>query len=100
MRARVLAAAFFSLVLIAGGMLGLGCWAFSAPRYQGPRSDHFDGERFFLAGAPPQAGFKEFWRWQMNREHAPWPARFQAPPGPPPPARVGAGDMRITFINH
>jgi len=36
------------------------------PYYQGPRSDHFDGLRFFTPGQPPDKGFLELMRWQFG----------------------------------
>lgn len=76
-----------------------GCCAFSGPRYQGPRSDHFDGERFFVEGAP-QPGPGDLLRWQLHRQHGPWRGFEDLPPGPPPPRRVGLGELRVTFVNH
>lgn len=89
-----------------GGLAGalvlavvIGGYLFSGPRYQGPPSDHFDGKRFRNRREVPHAGFGAFLRWQLGREVGPWAHRNQAP-GPPPPARVGQGEMRVTFINH
>ncbi|HUP65307.1 MAG TPA: MBL fold metallo-hydrolase [Thermoanaerobaculia bacterium] len=93
------------LILIAG--LGVAAVAtiaiagrvFSAPRYEGPPSNHFDGERFHnLAPAPHGEG--SFIKWILTRERGFWPDYLESPPAPPPPSRVGPGELRVTFINH
>ena len=74
---------------------------FSAPRYAGPVSDHFDGTRFYNPGAPPAArGLGPFLQWKLNDDPGPWRAYRDEPPGPPPPHRVGPGALRVTFVNH
>jgi L-ascorbate metabolism protein UlaG (beta-lactamase superfamily) len=79
---------------------GMGCCAFSAPRHYGPRSDHFDGERFRNPDELDPHGFAAFWKWMLTREQGPWRRWTDSPPGPPPPRRVGDGAIRVTFVNH
>lgn len=76
-----------------------GCCAYSAPRYRGPRSDHFDGRRFYTPGAR-QLDPGAVARWLVTRHRGPWSERVTEPSGPPPPARVTGGDIRVTFVNH
>jgi L-ascorbate metabolism protein UlaG (beta-lactamase superfamily) len=78
-------------------MVAAGC-ALSAPRYRGPLSDHFDGERF--RSMEPAATNRGFLRWILNRDRGPWRDRVDAPPGPKPPERVSGGALRATFVNH
>jgi L-ascorbate metabolism protein UlaG (beta-lactamase superfamily) len=82
-----------SAAAIAGRML-------AAPPYRGPPSDHFDGRQFHNQIAGAHRGVGRFLRWQLTRDRGPWPGHADAPFGPPPPARVGRGDLRITFVNH
>jgi L-ascorbate metabolism protein UlaG (beta-lactamase superfamily) len=70
----------------------------AAPRYRGPVSDHFDGQRFYNPN-PGRQGEGAFLKWMLNRERGVWSA-LEAPFGPPPPRRVGDGELRVTFINH
>jgi hypothetical protein len=70
----------------------------AAPRYRGPRSDHFDGRRFHNLDRGRQSE-RAFLKWQLTRQPGRW-RDIDAPPGPPPPARVEKGDLRVTFINH
>ncbi len=72
---------------------------FAAPRYRGPISDHFDGRRFHNPG-PGWQSERAFLKWQFNRQRGYWPRWMDAPYGPPPPKRVGDGQLRVTFVNH
>lgn len=80
--------------------VGLGCCTFSAPGYTGPRSDHFDGEVFHNQEPQESHGFFDLIKWQATREQGPWRDWTDAAPGPPPPKRVGRGELRVTFVNH
>ena len=85
--------------ILLGALGAAGCCAFSGPRYQGPKSDHFDGEVFFVEGLELQ-GPGGLFKWLSARQHGPWSGYRDLPPGPPPPARVGLGELRVTFVNH
>jgi len=73
--------------------------------YQGPRSDHFDGARFFNPGPAPQAGghgggpARFMNRWLGADERAEWPARVPVRQTTPPP-RVTGEAMLVTWIGH
>ena len=88
---------FAVLVIIA---IGYVFDPFAGPRYRGPRSDHFDGKRFFLRGSEGQRGLRDFLRWQLTTQRGAWPAFVETAYGPPPPARVDGENLRVTFINH
>lgn len=77
-----------------------GCSIFSAPRYRGPKTDHFDGERFINQSGPRTQGFGAVLKWMFTRDARPWRTWTDAPYGPPPPERVGPGELRVTFVNH
>jgi L-ascorbate metabolism protein UlaG (beta-lactamase superfamily) len=95
---RVLLAALGVIVLLGGTGLGVGCHAFSAPVYRGPKSDHFDGEKFI--NQEPREPRMTFFDWQLNRQPGPWVEWTDASPGAPPPRRVPQGSTRVTFVNH
>jgi L-ascorbate metabolism protein UlaG (beta-lactamase superfamily) len=80
-----------------GALLG---WFFSAPKYRGPKSDHFNGERFHNLQATTHAGFVEMVRWMTHREEGPWQEWREITPAPPPPERVHGGELRVTWVNH
>ena len=95
---------------IAGGLTGitlgglavatlLGCSTFDAPAYQGPRSDHYDGDEFYNEDQIDH-GFWALLEWQLTAERGPWPEWIEVEPGPPPPRRVDRGELRITWVNH
>ena len=96
-----------ALLLIVGLVLGLaGLVAFlgkifSGPNHQGPSSDHFDGKHFVNLPATQHGGLREFLRWQMHRQQGPWQSRDNpATTTGKPVARVAAGQLRVTFVNH
>ncbi len=71
----------------------------AAPRYRGPRSDHFDGKRFHNQ----QSGWQSegsFLKWMMNRRRGVWRQWVDAPPGSAPERRVDGGRLRLTVVNH
>jgi L-ascorbate metabolism protein UlaG (beta-lactamase superfamily) len=69
----------------------------AAPRYRGPLTDHFDGQRFHNAAPSVQGSFL---KWMLTRDPGHWNDWTDAPFGPPPPRAVGEGELRVTFINH
>lgn len=86
--------------------LGVGC-ALSAPRWNGAKSAHFDGQGFFTPDAPKAVGgfgslegLTNLIKWQTTRERGPWKPYRDEPFGTPPPREVSRGAMRVTFINH
>jgi L-ascorbate metabolism protein UlaG (beta-lactamase superfamily) len=70
-----------------------------AHSYRGPRSDHFDGQRFYNLEPFDEQPPAYVLRWQLTRSRGQWRDE-KLPPGPPPPKRVGGGAMRVTFVNH
>lgn len=72
----------------------------SVPPYRGPRSDHFDGDKFFNPGGAPQRGFSSLLSWLFNREEGPWDEFTEMAPAPPPPRRIERGALRATMVNH
>jgi L-ascorbate metabolism protein UlaG (beta-lactamase superfamily) len=69
-------------------------------RFQGPLTDHFDGRRFHNAPTVSHGGWRDFLRWRRTSTPGPWRDWTEAPPGPPPTARVAKGELRVTFVNH
>lgn len=69
-------------------------------RYEGPGSDHFDGERFFNPGAPFDKGWSDLWRYWREKQPGEWKRDLSAPPGPRPPTHVDDGHLRVSFVGH
>ena len=71
--------------------------------YEGPRSGHFDGERFFNpddAPTPTRRGRRSFFsRWAGSAERARWPEHVPVTPTVPPRS-VEDDAMRVTWIGH
>ncbi len=69
------------------------------PYYQGPVSDHFDGERFFNPGVPTtDKSLGDLWRWRREGQRMPWPEQVPVTPVVPE-ARVTDG-LRVTVVGH
>jgi L-ascorbate metabolism protein UlaG (beta-lactamase superfamily) len=58
---------------------------------------HAHGRRFRNL-VPTEHG--SFWKWQLTRERGFWREWVDDVPGEAPPARVGGGRVRVTFVNH
>jgi len=69
--------------------------------YEGPPSDHFDGERFFNPGptSAPHGGPQSFMNRVLRGGRAEWPSRVQVAQTVPP-ARVEGDEMRVTWVGH
>ncbi len=71
------------------------------PYYSGPRSDHFDGLRFFNTPPAEEHGFADMMRWRFEeRRRAPWPNRVKGLPQDRPPERVEGAKLRLSYIGH
>ena len=72
--------------------------------YQGPVSDHFDGERFFDSHGAPPRGRSDLFRWLAERSfrgtRAKWPAWAPSPYADRPPARIASAAWRICYVGH
>ena len=49
------------------------------PYYDGPPSDHFDGERFFIKGVTRDKTHGEIWRWRLRGGRHKWPKSVPSP---------------------
>jgi L-ascorbate metabolism protein UlaG (beta-lactamase superfamily) len=70
--------------------------------YSGPKSDHFDGERFFDPDGAPPKPLRDLLRWQFDRDRrrASWPNWAPSPFSDIPPPRVDGGKVRLSFVGH
>ena len=87
------------------GVIGAG-GAFAAYRpknsyYNGPRSDHFDGNIFFNPGGVPPGKFTDLLRWQFGTQKAKWPSNYPSQfDGAKPDKRVVGENIRVTMVGH
>src|SRR5665213_1376608 len=70
------------------------------PGYSGPRSDHFDGRRFFNPDATAGRSVLDVLRWQFTAERTAWPRWVVNKVHPSLPASLEAGEVALTFVNH
>jgi L-ascorbate metabolism protein UlaG (beta-lactamase superfamily) len=72
--------------------------------YNGPVSDHFDGERFYDRHGVAPRSRRDLLRWYVDRHRrgtkAKWPAWAPSPCADRPPARVDGGVWRISYVGH
>lgn len=65
-----------------------------------PKSDHFDGERFFQPGAPPVRGFLDLLKWQLFGDKKEWPEFRENTARPNLVNEIDPTNLNVTFINH
>jgi L-ascorbate metabolism protein UlaG (beta-lactamase superfamily) len=72
--------------------------------YNGPVSDHFNGDRFFDSQAAPPRSRLDLLRWLLVRRwrgsRAKWPAWAPSPYADRPPQRVTGTACRVSYIGH
>ena len=72
--------------------------------YNGPVSDHFDGERFFTPNGPAPKSRRQLLRWLVDRRRrkpkAQWPSWAPSPYADRPPPRVEGAALRICYVGH
>jgi len=92
-------------MLAAAGILGGGGLAIFGTRranayYQGPVSDHFDGELFFNPGGPQPKGVHRVLQLYFLEKWEKWPVRVESPFSDKPPAEVTGAGARVSFVGH
>ena len=68
--------------------------------YDGPVSDHFNGERFFNPGKPDHKTFAKVLKWYATRKRQSWPTCSELPATDKPPRRVEGDGLRVGFVGH
>jgi len=76
----------------------IGYWL-SAPKYNGPVSDHFNGKQFINPGNVKAKGLAEVLKWMRTRKQGEWKRIDQVGSAEKPVERIHQG-IRITFVNH
>lgn len=79
-------------------VLALACFVYSAPKYSGPASDHFDGHHFHNLVDTVHGTTTDFFKWRVARDRGPWDPWRQTKQALPP-ERVPHG-LRVTWVNH
>ena len=73
------------------------------PYYRGPKSDHFNGTRFFNPGGVPPGTLRDLlrWKWNGGDKAIRWPRRYPSPfAGARPAERLEGPALRVTMIGH
>lgn len=94
---------WFFIVVLVVAVMGAGLYGYAKHRsvyYEGPVSDHFDGERFFYPYFERKREKYDFWKWQFDRQRAEWPEWVEIKQKDTPPVRVEGDDIRVSYVNH
>lgn len=91
-------AAALAVLATAGGAVGAAVARNTNRYYRGPRSDHFDGVRFFNPGGTPPNGLGDLLRWRFRGERAIWPESVAIAARARPAPRVD--DLTVTMVGH
>jgi L-ascorbate metabolism protein UlaG (beta-lactamase superfamily) len=70
------------------------------PGWNGPVSDHFDGQLFFNRDASAGRSFRDLLRWRRTAQKKVWPTWVENRARPSLPPRLAAGEVALTFVNH
>lgn len=68
--------------------------------YKGPKSDHFDGLRFFNPRNPQKFSLLEVIRWKMTAIRKEWPNKKQNQLLDSPPQHMEENLLRVSFVGH
>jgi L-ascorbate metabolism protein UlaG (beta-lactamase superfamily) len=71
----------------------------SAPSYNGPKSDHFDGTYFSNISGAKVKGFRDIIKWQLNADRGEW-YEVDMISDYPDVSQPSQGQWKVTFINH
>lgn len=90
------------LILLLLGIFLFSLLTFSIPKgsYQGPVSDHFNGNVFFNHKPSSPKSLFDLWRWWFSRERKPWPTQIANVPHEPITPVTQPNTVKITFVNH
>lgn len=74
---------------------------FAAPTYEGPETDHFDGEKF-CNRVDSDVGFIDLLKFSLpfNFIKETWPEWIESPPRKIPRMRQTGDEISVTFVNH
>ena len=67
--------------------------------YDGPKSDHFDGKRFYAPEPIDKKNWLAVARWKFTSKPAKWPEWVDIKTDKPP-AKVEGDELRVAFVNH
>ncbi len=80
-------------------LLSIGSY-FSAPRYRGPESDHFDGKVFRNQIPIEKRGLGDVVRWRFSRDAESWDGYEQVVAKSEVYERILGDELRVTFVGH
>lgn len=89
------------LVITVSLFIAVAGWAVSKPGYEGPKSDHFNGNTFENPGEVPTKGFFDVMKWYLQRDQGEWTMIPESEiTFAQKPADSITDGMVITYVNH
>ena len=73
-------------------------WGLRPHSYQGPKSDHFDGSKFFNPNKPMNKGWLKVLQWRLSSSRVPWPSYSELALTDIPPQLVEGNRLRVSFV--
>ncbi len=95
-----IAIAIFALLSLSAIVFVALGFMLSGPGYRGPKSDHFDGVRFFNRGGVRAKGLSDVLKWIVHREQGRWDKDDDSEKYGKRPLGHFRDGIRITFVNH
>ncbi len=68
--------------------------------YEGPKSDHFDGQKFFNPEGDNKKSFSDVLRWQFFGDRKEWPESLVNIARPDLRKELDENSVAVTFVNH
>ena len=92
---------FLLLALLSGAFISIACIKTMNQYYNGPSSDHFNGQQFYnIASSIPQRTFFDFLKWRLTGSRGDWPNNVDNVFNDVPPEKIPTHDIRISWVGH
>lgn len=88
-----------NLIFLSLALLVSACF-FSVPKYEGEKSDHFDGETFYNLDKPQDFDYLALLKFFAFRTDGYWADFYPQTIDDTIPERAKDGELKVTFINH
>lgn len=72
----------------------------SAPRYKGPKSDHFNGRKFGHPYHTKGRALIDVIKWSLTGDRGEWTQITEQSNYPAPPPQATSDEIAVTFVNH
>ena len=88
----IIPSSFYTIILF----LLAGCSSY----YEGPVSDHFNGNKFYDAKVPFTGSLWKVLKWKLSDKAGIWPKKVPLRHHEKPTQRVYGSDLKVTYVGH